>query len=235
MSLSRAGSSIFLAVLCACSRAPGPAASTAKASPSAPADAARPLPSPVPDVVARVNGRAIHLAQIVPLAKAELDRVSVKDRDAKKPEVLRRALQEYIDRELLVEAALARGVEADTRAVDFAYDQMRHDHPDDAEWSEFLAGEGMDPQALRAELRAQQTVAVLLDQVIRAWPVPEEEARAAYQTNPSGFGPAGQASPPRFEDVRAEVEMAVRVHKSREIREAFLKQLRAKASVEVYL
>jgi hypothetical protein len=161
MNATRAAVLLLVLLPVACSR--GPAAAP---SPS-PAAADRPLPSPVPDVVARVNGQPIRIHQILPMAKAELDRVSVADRERKKPEVLRHALQQYVDRELLVQEALARGVEADSRQVDWAYDQMRREHADEAAWEEFLAGQGMDPQSFRAELRAQHTVAALLDQEVR--------------------------------------------------------------------
>jgi len=153
---------VFAALsLAACSRpAGGPAASASPAS----VDPGRPLPSPIPEVVARVNGEPIRIHQILPMAKAELDRVSVADRERKKPEVLRHALQRYVDRELLLQEALARGVTADARQVDWAYDQMRRDHPGDREWTDFLARQGMDPQSLRAELRARYTVEALLEQ-----------------------------------------------------------------------
>jgi len=163
MSATRAALALLVLLPAACSRGPSAAPSPS----SAAADTSRPLPSPVPDVVARVNGQPIRIRQILPMAKAELDRVSVADRDRKKPEVLRHALQRYVDRELLLQEALARGVGADSREVDWAYDQMRREHADEAAWEEFLAGQGMDPQSFRAELRSQHTVAALLDQEVR--------------------------------------------------------------------
>jgi hypothetical protein len=131
----------------------------------------------VPEVVARVNGQEIRLPQILPMAKLELDRVSVREREEKKPEALRHALQAYVDRELLVQEAIARGVKADSRDVDWAYDQMRREHPDDEAWEEFLAGQGMDPNTFRAELRLQRTVSALLDR---------EEAREAANAGAAG-------------------------------------------------
>src|SRR5512147_83056 len=99
---SRAALLAVALALAACSRpAGGPAASPSTAA----LDPGRPLPSPIPDVVARVNGQPIRIHQILPLAKTELDRVSVAERDRKKPEVLRRALQQYVDRELLLQEA----------------------------------------------------------------------------------------------------------------------------------
>jgi peptidyl-prolyl cis-trans isomerase C len=152
---------LVVLALAGCSRrAGGPAASASNAA----LDPARPLPSPLPDVVARVNGEPIRIHQILPMAKAELDRVSVAQRDKKEPEVVRHALQQYIDRELLLQEALARGIQADSADVDWNYDQLRREHPDEASWREFLAGQGMNQQSFRLELRTQRTVAALLDQ-----------------------------------------------------------------------
>jgi len=162
--------------LAACSRpAGGPASSPSPAA----LDPGRPLPSPVPEVVARVNGQPIRIHQILPMAKAELDRFSVADRERVKAGVLRRALQQYVDRELLLQEALARGVAADTRQLDWAYDQMRREHGDEAAWEEFLAGQGLNPQSLRAELRAQHTVAALLEREMQGGSATEAEVRAA--------------------------------------------------------
>jgi hypothetical protein len=182
MDATRAALALLVLLSAACSRGPAAAPSSAAADPS------RPLPSPVPEVVARVNGQEIRIQQILPMAKAELDRVSLPERDRRKPEVLRHALQKYVERELLVQEALARGVEADSRDVDWSYDQMRREHADDKAWAEFLAGQGMDPGTFRTELRLRHTVAALLDQ---------EEAREAAR---------GDAGPRR---TREELEAAL--------------------------
>src|SRR5262249_54986496 len=95
---------------------PSPSATGLPSPPSADA----PLPSPLPEVVARLDGEPIYLIQIVPMTRAKLDRVI--DQDKEKPTLMRAALREYIDRELLLKAALARGVEADSRVVQRLYD-----------------------------------------------------------------------------------------------------------------
>jgi hypothetical protein len=167
MTGTRAAVTVLGLLLAVCSGAPAPSPSPVDADPG------RPLPSPVPEVVARVNGQPIRIGQILAIAKSELDRVSVADRDRKKPEVLRRALEQYVDRELLLQEALARGIQADARQVDWAYDQMRREHADEKAWGEYLAELGMDPQSFKAELRVQHTVAALLEQELKALPVPE--------------------------------------------------------------
>jgi len=229
MTSTRAAVTVLGLLLVACSGAPAPSPSPAAADPG------RPLPSPVPEVVARVNGQPIRIGQILPIAKSELDRVSVADRDRKKPEVLRHALEQYVDRELLLQEALARGIQADSREVDWAYDQMRREHAGEKAWEEFLAEQGMGPQSFKAELRAQHTVAALVEQEVRAFPVAEAAARAAFEADPKAFGPEGSAAPPAFEAVREDVEATVRQGQRKAVHDALLGRLRGKARIELLL
>jgi hypothetical protein len=224
-----------LLLLAACSgSASKEKTATASASPATP-DPSRPLPLPLPDLVARVNGMDIRIQQILPLAKAALDRVPAAEREKRKPEAVRQALDNYVTRELLLQEALARGISADTRAVEQSYDQMRKEHPKEEEWAAFLGGLGTDAQTLKAELRVQHTVSALVEQEVRAWPVPEADAREAFEANPRGFGPAGAAEPPSFAAVRAEVEQAIRELKADEIQAALVARLRARARIELFL
>ena len=88
---------------------PGPSPSQRpSASPSPSSGSEAPLPSPMPDVLGRVNGHPIVARLIAPLAKKLLEKS--KDLDADKPGAVRQALRDYIDRELLFQEALARGV-----------------------------------------------------------------------------------------------------------------------------
>ncbi len=232
--MTKARAVSLLLLLAGCSGTLPPDAASSAVAPSPTPDPARPLPLPLPDVVARVNGQDIRIRQILPLAKAALDKVSVAERDKRKPEVIRQALENYVNRELLLQEALGRAISANTRDVEWSYDQMRREHAGD-EWADFLTGQGMDPQSFKAELRIQHTVAALLSQELQSWPVPEEEARAAYAANALGFGGPGATQAPSFESVRAEVEAAVRRYKSDEIQAALLARLRARAKIELFL
>src|SRR3990170_4461619 len=77
--------------------------------------------------------------------------------------------QDIRTRELLLQEALARGIASDTRDVEQSYDQMRAEHPGDAEWAQFLSEQGMDPQSFKAELRVQHTVAALMVREIQGF------------------------------------------------------------------
>ena len=221
-------------LLGACSRPGGKAAAAPSPSPTA-EDPARPLPSPVPTVVARINGQPIYLAQIVPIAMAALERVPLTERDGKRPRILRQALGQYIERELLFQEAVARGIEADARAVGWAYDQARRGHQDEKGWEDFLAGRGMDARSFRTELRVQKTVDALLDEQVRRFEVPEAWSRSAYDADPAAFAEPGDKAPPPFEKVRGRVEEALRAQRRGAILGDLLTRLRAHAQIETFL
>ncbi len=226
MASTRAVTLVLGLVLAGCSGTPTPPPHT---------DLGRPLPSPVPEIVARVNGQPIRIGQILPIAKAEIEKVPLPDRERKKPEVLRRAVDQYVDREVLLQEALARGLQADAREVDWAYDQMRRDQKDEKAWEEFLAERGLSPLSLKAELRAQHTVRLLVDREVGAFPVSEAAARAAFDADPGAFAGKEGGEPPSFEAVRSQVEDAVREGQRKAIHDALLGRLRGKARIELLL
>jgi peptidyl-prolyl cis-trans isomerase C len=174
-----------LAAACSGTGAP-PAPGTPGAGEPPAIDRAAPLPSPIPEVVARVNGRPIYLRQIVALAREELEKS--RDREKDKPGALRHAMQQYVARELLLQEALARRLTADEAALERAYDELRLRYRDEKAWTDYLAAQGHTPQSFREELRIQQTVQSLVNRESLEIRVSEEEARAYLAANPNPFG-----------------------------------------------
>jgi peptidyl-prolyl cis-trans isomerase C len=150
------------------------------------ADLAKPLPSPVPDPVARVNGQAISLRNVALAARQAAGAAEITDED--RPRRLRDAMYKLITRELLFQEATARGVAPDERAIEQSYNEARLPFPEDAAWAKALADQGFDPQSYRQELRVQHTVGALLGQEARSFPDPsEQEALVYYNTHPERF------------------------------------------------
>jgi len=215
--------------------APVSAVSPSPSSPGDPEDLTRPLPDPLPDVVARVNGQPIHLAEVVPLLRDELRKYLPGQRAEKTPLTLRLALNRYIDQELLVQEALARGVEADTRAIEKDYDRARQDHPDDEEWRDHLASLGFDDQSFKVALRIRHTVQTMIAEASPIQPVSDEEARALCDKDPAAFAQPGVASPPPFEAVREEAKARVQRKKQDDFMYGLARGLRARASIETFI
>jgi SurA-like protein len=233
--MRRARPAILLLLLGACTGAPSPSPAPSAAAVSTTPDPSRPLPLPLPEVVARVNGQPVRIQQILPIAKSALDKWKGAEREQHKPEALRTALQHYVDRELLLQEALSRGVQADTRQVDWNYDQLRREHNDDAGWASFLLAQGSNPQTFKQELRAQHTIAALLADESRSVPIAAEEIQAAYDRDPLAYAAEGAQEPPSFDSVRARIEASLRQSRLQEVQARLLERLRAQAKIELYL
>jgi parvulin-like peptidyl-prolyl isomerase len=137
--------------------------------------------------VARVNGQPIRIGQVLALAQKGL--IDSKDRAKDMPGAVRFALQQYIARELLLQQALADGLTADTSKVEAAFDQVRAQFKNEKAWLDSLADRGLDPQSFKQELRAQETVNVLMSREGDAVQVSDEEARAYFDANPHAIDP----------------------------------------------
>ncbi len=172
------------AVLAACS---GPKATAPTPEPGASADPNRALPNPLPEVAARINGHPISSASVAVLAHQYL--LTKAFSTEQKPLAMRKALERLVDRELLVQEALARNLKADERSLQKAYDAVRVPYKEDQAWRDYLAGEGLDEATFLAELRSQFTVNALTQQEAQKLPPPtDDELRAYYAGHPLQFG-----------------------------------------------
>jgi parvulin-like peptidyl-prolyl isomerase len=150
-------------------------------------DEETPLPDPLPLVAARVDGEDVPTRNVALLAESRLKSGQI--RLTRRTYAYRQALQEIIARELLFRDATNRGIEADQRAIQSAYDAARSGHREDADWEQFLTGQGIDEESFRKELRIQQTINALVAQLLqgRDFDVSDDDAREFYDANPEMF------------------------------------------------
>ncbi len=186
-----------------------------------------------------MNGQPILARQVVPNAKRLFDRLERpkgKDdpRQHELPRILRQALREYIDRELLLQEAVARGLQADDRTVQHAYDRARVDHPDEKDWAAFLASTGFEAQTFKAEIRTQATIHLLLERAAAEVPVTDEDARKFYEAAPQEFPPP-EGQPAAFETVKEQVKARLREERRPRIVDRLLADLRTRARIETYI
>jgi peptidyl-prolyl cis-trans isomerase C len=138
-------------------------------------------------VVATVNGEPVRLIQIASLAHRILQESPDKAKD--RPFAVRKAAQEFIERELLFQEARARKVDADDKRVEQGYNEARLHHRDEEGWAKWLESEGHDARSFRTELRVQETVRALIEQETRkVRAISDEEAEAFYKEHPGAFG-----------------------------------------------
>jgi peptidyl-prolyl cis-trans isomerase C len=185
-----------LAATLACSRGPSPAPAASGSpspspSPSAAstpaADANRPLPQPLPDVAARVNGHDIPVRTVSSIVEPALQAGRLPH--DRRPAAYRQALDQLVMRELVMQEAQARKIAPDESTVERDYRQTRSQFKSDKEWKSFLAGSGFDEKSFRGELRTRNVVDACVRQEAEKLPavVSDTEAKTFYDQNPALF------------------------------------------------
>lgn len=185
------------AMSCSGGGAPSPSPSPASAAAASPVPSAEPgappeidrvtpLPQPLPDVAARVDGQPIPTRTIRMIVEQ-----SGRGRGAgpEDPAVYRQALQQAIVRELLFQEAVKRKIAADDAQVERTYNEVRVRFKDDKAWEAMLKGQGWDPQSFRNELRIHHTIQALLAKVAEetSAQATDQEAQAFYDSHPGVF------------------------------------------------
>ena len=189
---------VVLVSIAGCARGPSPspspspsAAPTPASSPSVAAgpaaEADRPLPQPLPDVAARVNGHAISTKTISALVEPGLQSGNIPAE--KRPAAYRQALDQLVSRELITQEAQARKIAPDETAITRDYKQARGQFKSDQDWARFLSGSGFDEAGFRTELRTRNVVDAVVKQEASRLPVvvSDADAKAFYDQNPALF------------------------------------------------
>jgi peptidyl-prolyl cis-trans isomerase C len=170
---------------------PSPAAAVSpvpSAEPGAPPeiDGVTPLPKPLPEVAARVNGQPIPLRTVRMIVEQSGRGAGA---GAEEPHAYRQALQQAIVRELLSQEVARQKVAAEDAQVEQAYKEIRARFKDDKAWVDMLKGQGQDPESFRKELRIHFAIQALLAKVAAAAPTQatDQEAQAFYDSHPASF------------------------------------------------
>jgi hypothetical protein len=224
-------------MLGACSRGPGNA--PVQPSPTAlppgvvDVDSPRPLPSPIPAIVAKVNGEPVYSGGVHSLARNAL--AGAPDAGARRPRVYRQALNQMIIRELLFQESQRRKITVSSKEIDAAYDGYRLKYRDEAAWKKMLGEVGMDEDSFRADLRVQHFVDALVRSEAEkaAASITEAELRSAFDSIPVANEAAG--SRPNFDEMKPQIQERLVRQRAQEALQALVNSLRAKAKIETYL
>jgi peptidyl-prolyl cis-trans isomerase C len=172
-----------LVVGAACSRS---AAETQGGPPGA-AEAPKPMPAELPEVLARVNDE--------PVTKADFERLIRNIEGGRGPipaerrdEVLRSALDQLITYTVMKQEAAARNITVTDADIEAELRQMQQQFPDEAEFAKALAARNTSLDQLRADARVDMQIDRMLEaEVASAAEATEADAREFYDGNPDQF------------------------------------------------
>lgn len=188
-------------------------------------DRLSPLPDPLPEVAATVNGRPISTALVTAAAEKRFAALGgAEDRAV----AYRTTMHQYVTRELLYQEAERRGLLPAQEAVDKAVSDQRARHADEAAFEASVAEEGTTVEALGDEMQVRLAVGALTQELSDTAQVTDAEARAHHEDFPKEF-------PGRYEDVAESVKEHLLPQKRLDLVEELITRLRDEATIETFL
>ena len=133
-------------------------------------------------IAAVVNGHPITLSEIEERVAPELARAAAGPAgDAQRREILKHALDQLIDEQLVASEASALGIDVSDDELQHLIEQLaRENRMDMAQFRQALAQQGMSMETVRDSLKRQQLTIRLLQYKVKPRRVSDEEVQAAY-------------------------------------------------------
>ena len=187
------------------------------------------------DTVARVNGEEITRTELEN-SEAQIaaqQGVDIASLDAANREQLQvQALDVLISNTLIQHAVASSGLTTSEADIDTQIETFKSQFPDDAQFQEALAGQGLSEADLREQVRGEMTTQAYLEQTLdlASVTVTEEEINALYEQEAT----ITEDVPP-LEDVRGQIEAFVIQQKQQELLAAHVQELRSAADIEILI
>jgi peptidyl-prolyl cis-trans isomerase C len=172
---------------------PGTAGLAAAGHPAAPGQpaavaAAKPIPTQLPDVVARVNGEDVKKAELERAIKSMEGRAGQPVPPERRDEIYRGALDQLVVLTLLKQESKSKGVKVDDAEIDQQVQQLKGQFPTPAAFETALKERGMTLEGLKSEARSEIGVNKLMETAVANVPGPTDaEAKDFYEKNPDKF------------------------------------------------
>src|SRR3989442_1569680 len=133
-------------------------------------------------IAAVVNGHPITLSEVEERVAPELARAAAGPAgDAQRREILKHALDQLIDEQLVASEASALGIDVSDDELEHPVEQLaRENRMDMAQFRQALAQQGMSMETVRDSLKRQQLTIRLLQYKVKPRRVSDEEVQAAY-------------------------------------------------------
>lgn len=153
-----------------------------------PAQAAKPVPAQLPEVVARVNGETITKADFEKAVQNVEQRAGGPVPADQRDRIYRGLLDQLVGYRLLLQETKARKVSVPDADVDARIGQIRQQFPTEDAFKQILAQQHMTVEQLRSDARQDMAVQKLLEDAISSKvSVKPEDVEAFYKANQDHF------------------------------------------------
>jgi peptidyl-prolyl cis-trans isomerase C len=153
---------------------------------------AKPIPQTKDGVTAKVDGRDILATDVtgeVQRLHAQLaGHVPPEEQSKMEPMLLKQAIENAVNRKLLLAQAEQEAVSVPDTNVDQEFARFRSQFPDSATFAQQMQGANLDEQTVRARLRENLLINVIIEKrTASAAPVTSQDVETFYRENPEQF------------------------------------------------
>jgi peptidyl-prolyl cis-trans isomerase C len=178
---------VVAVIAAACTQTP-PGAATAEAAAAPQAEAAKPVPAELPEVLARVNGEAITRAEFEDAVKSVEARAGSPVPADQRDRILRGILDDLIGFKLLSQEAKARKVAVPDADVDARVNEVRAQFPSEDVFMQMLISRKMTLDQVKADAREDMAIGKMIETEIESKvAVTPADVQDFYAKNPDQF------------------------------------------------
>ena len=182
---------ITILVIVACTQTPPTQASTngaGRAADAQQAEAVKPVPAQLPDVLARVNGETITRAEFEEAIQSVEARAGGPVPDDQRDRILREILDDLIGFKLLSQEAKARKVAIPDADVEARITQIKRQFPSEDVFIQMLIERKLTIEQVKADAREEMAIGKMIEaEVAEKAAVTPEQVQDFYAKNPDQF------------------------------------------------
>ena len=168
--------------------APQPGQAGQPGQPATPPAPPKPVPTQLPEVVARVNGENVTKGDFERMLKTIEARAGQPIPAERRDEIVRGALDQLITYTLLAQESKARGIKIEDAEIEAKMGELKKQFPTQDLFDKALKERGMTVESLRKDARVDLSVNKLMDNEVATLPGPSDaDAKGFYEKNPDKF------------------------------------------------
>ncbi len=208
-------------------------------------EASGPTPdiSGVPEIVATVNGEEITKADFTRIYEGQFAQVmqqaQLSGQELDQDQLRKQTAEGLVNTELLIQQASKKKIFATSKDLDKALlDVAKSNDMDSKEFLAAMDGQGVDEDAVRAQLKTQLEVERLISKEVGDFTPSEKDVKAAYEVvkdQYKGKGTAETKAPkvPSYKEIKPELEQQLKLQKEGAAVKEYTAVLRKDAKVEM--
>lgn len=194
----------------------------------------------VPDVVAVVNGEKITKADFIRIYEGQFQQISVQAQMAgqtvDQAQLRKQTAEGLVNTELLIQQAAKKKIFATSKDLDAALKDVAASNKLEVKaFLETMAKQGLDENAVRAQLRTQLQVERLIAKEVGDFTPDEKELKAAYEIvkQQAAADPATAKKLPTFKEIKSELSQQLKLQKEASAVKTYVEKLRKDAKIEM--